>query len=140
MKPLFLALSFLLVAAGVAEAVTVFSGRTSQDRSAELRTNDRRLPVQVELVWRAPCNRGVFRETTSFRPPFDSRSATEVRDSGAYTMRDGDLRIRVRGHVRGRRVAPRRWRGTFGATAVVRRDGRVIDRCPSGTITWRASR
>jgi hypothetical protein len=139
MKPVLLALSFVLVAAGVAEAA-LFSGRTSQDRRAELRTNDKRLPTAVEIRWRASCTRGSFGEITTFYPPYDARSATEIRDAGSYTLRDGDLRIRVRVRVRGRRVAPRRWRGTFGGTAVVRRDGREIDRCPSGTITWRASR
>jgi hypothetical protein len=139
MKTTVLALTLLLVGAPAADAA-LFKGRTSQNRSAELRTNDRRLPVHVRIAWRASCSRGTFRETTSFLPPYDVRSAKEVRDSGSYTLRDGDLRYRIRTHVRATRVAPRRWRGTFGATAVVRRDGRVVDRCPSGTVTWRASR
>jgi hypothetical protein len=140
MKRLLLALSFLLVAAAVAHAATLFSGRTSQGRVAELRTNQKRLPIALEIHWRASCSRGAFREITTFYPPYDARSATAIRDAGSYVLRDGDMRIRVRVHVRGRRTAPRRWRGTFGGTAVVRRDGRAIDRCPSGTITWRTSR
>ena len=139
MKTPVLALTLLLVAAAVADAA-VFKGRTSQNRSAELRTNDRRLPVYVRIAWRASCSRGTFGESTTFLRPYDLRTTTEIRDAGSYTLRDGDLRYRIRTHVRGRRVAPRRWRGTFGATAVVRRDGRVIDRCPSGTVNWRASR
>jgi hypothetical protein len=139
MKTLVLALTVLLVGAAVAEA-GLFKGRTSQNRSAELQTNDRRLPVRVQIAWRASCSRGIFRETTTFLRPYDLRTTKEIRDAGSYTLRDGNLRYRIRTHVRGRRVAPRRWRGTFGATAVVRRDGRVIDRCPSGTVNWRASR
>ena len=139
MKAAVLALTVVLVGAPAAEA-GVFKGRTSQNRSTELRTNDRRLPVYLRIAWRASCSRGTFGESTTFLRPYALRSATEIRDAGSYTLRDGNLRYRIRTHVRGRRVAPRRWKGTFGATAVVRRDGRVIDRCPSGTVTWRASR
>ena len=146
MKPLLIALTLLLIGGAVAEAA-VFKGRTSQDRRAKVETNDRGFPVFVAFFWRARCADGdppLFM-STGFKTPFDERTKTLVRDAGPYWTRVRDdqgrtYRVRVRAHVEARRETRRRWTGTFGASAVIRRDGRVVGRCRTGTITWRASR
>ena len=134
-----------LVAAPVVEAA-LFKGRTSQDRRAKVETNDRGFPVFVAVFWEAArCSDGKpLVLPTGFSPPFDERTRDFVRDAGEYTTRirhEGRrYRVRVSAHIRARRAAPRRWRGTFGATAVITRDGRFVARCRSGAVTWRASR
>ena len=141
-----LSVALLLTTAAAADAA-IFKGRTSQDRQALVETNDRRFPVRFFFRWRADCDSGTLTFTTGVHPPFKERTRDFVRDEGSYTgyVRDKDsgrrYRVRVRRvHMRARRVAPRRWEGAFGASAVVSRDGRVVARCQTGTITWRASR
>ena len=145
MKALLSCLLMLAVSAPVADAA-VFKGRTSQDRRAKVETNDRGFPVFVALYWRARCGDGEpLILPTGFRTPFDERTKTLVRDAGSYGTRVRDdrgriYRVRLRVHVEARRETRRRWTGSFGASAVIRRDGRVVTRCKTGTITWRASR
>ncbi len=128
-------------AAAVAQAAT-FRGPTSQDAGAVLKTNDRGLPVVVRIGFRAPCSdRKLLKAGTVFRSPLDYRTRRRVRDEGSYRFRtqEGE-RIRAHAWVRGRRVAPRRWRGRYGGSFVVRRNSRVVARCQTGIVSWRASR
>ena len=141
MRAALLAVCLLLVAASVAEAGT-FRGRSTQERRVLLETNAERRPIEFDIRWAAPCSdRKVFEGATKFTPPYDFRTRTRLRDEGSYTvrLRNGE-RLRIHAWVRGRRVAPRRWRGRFGGSVVVRRDGRVVGRCKSGIVGWRASR
>ena len=146
MRPLLGALAILLLAPALAEA-GVFKGWTSQDLRARVETTARGLPIRFDIEWHRRCSDGGRIETsTAFLSPFDERSRTAVRDVGSYSFRlrdsrGGYVRVRVkRTNLVARRVARRRWEGTFGARAVVRKNGRVIARCRTGTITWRASR
>ena len=143
-KLVLLTLCLTLLTAPVADAA-IFKGRTSQDRRAKVETNDRGFPVFLAFYWHARCSDGGrLVLPTGFQTPFDERTKTFVRDAGSYStrVRKGErvYRVRVKAHVRARRVTRRRWRGTFGASAVVRRDGRFVARCETGAITWRASR
>ena len=145
MKTLVVCLTALLATTAVADAA-VFKGRTSQDRRAKVETDDRGFPTFVAVFWQARCSKGSpLALPTGFRTPFDSRTKTSVRDAGSYTTRVRDdagrsYRVRVRGHLEAQRATRRRWTGTFGASAVIRRNGNVVARCKTGSITWRASR
>jgi hypothetical protein len=145
MKPLLLAILALAVLAPLADAAK-FTGRTSQDRSAKVRTNSRGFPVFVAIRWRASCSDGGrLALPTGFKPPYRERTRTFVRDSGPYTTRVTDKQdrvydVRVSAHVRARRVTKDTWRGSFGASAEVSRNGSLVSRCKTGSITWRASR
>jgi hypothetical protein len=131
-----LALAGLLAAPALADVR--LSGRTSQDRAVFLRTDDSGLPVRVTIRWHAPCEpRGRYVDETTFLPPFDRRSRRRFRDAGTYRHRDRAGRYRVRVRMVGRRVAPRRWRGTFRGRATVRRDGIVIATCETREVRWR---
>ena len=47
---------------------------------------------------------------------------------------------RVEVRVRGDRVSPRRWKGVFKPTAVVKRNGNHVATCDPGKIRWHARR
>jgi hypothetical protein len=96
-------------------------------------------PSSVTIVWRGRCTDpvGHFRtKTNAGSPPAtaDGRFASR----GSYSFRDGRYRIAVVASLHGRRLSPYRFRGTFGASATVRRGGRVIDRCRLRTSRWYA--
>jgi hypothetical protein len=86
----------------------------------------------------------LLQDRTVFRPPFDSVTADAFADAGTYRLRGrGGIRIRITIGVKGQRIATRRpeaWRGTVQAFAVVRRNGRTIDRCGLRAIGWTATR
>ena len=145
MKPLAVAIAIALSVAAVADAATC-KGRTSQSRKVKLVTNDRGFPVQIGFVWKAKCSDGGrLTKSSGFYTPFKERTRDFVRDSGTFTASVRDeagrvYRVRITGHVRAHRIAPRRWRGTFGARAVLRRNGRFVSRCKTGALRWHASR
>lgn len=96
----------------------------------------------VRIGWRAPCRDAGFRfdSVTDFPAPLREQTLDALAESGPYTLRDkGGVRSRVRVALRGRRVSPHEWRGTFRASVTVRRHGRVIDVCRRRTVRWRAS-
>lgn len=146
MRPLLTCFLVLALSAPVADAA-VFKGRTSQDRRAKVETNDRGFPVSLSFVWRARCSEGdpPLVLATEYRTPFDERTKTAVRDGGSYTTRVRDdqgrwYRVRVSGRMEAKRETRRRWTGTFSESAVIRRNGRVVSRCKTGSVSWRASR
>jgi hypothetical protein len=141
MNALLLCAAGLLVGAPVADAAK-FKGRTAQGRAAELRTNDEGLPARGKIVWRATCSDGNdYSDDTGFKPPFDFRSRARLRDKGDYSFKTRDgYRMRAHAWIRGRRVEAGKWRGRFGLSLVVRRNGRFVARCKTGIIGWRVSR
>jgi hypothetical protein len=138
-----LAVAGLAALAGPAMADIRFEGRTSQGRQALLVAEDDGVPKRGAINWRARCRRtgGRLIQGTGFSRPLDVSTRRRIRDAGTYRtrLRDG-VRLTIRARTSGRKVGPRRWRGRFSASAVVRQRGRVIDRCAVRGIRWRVRR
>ena len=147
-----LTFSAALAAAGVAapsaSAAKTFAGKTQQDRKVTVAIGDDGLMTETRIAWRTRrCRSGEFlQDRTVFRPPIDANTPDAFSDAGTYTLRQrGRIRIRVSISLTGRRVvdpanpAAESWQGTLKATAVVRRNGRRIDRCRLRSIGWTAN-
>jgi hypothetical protein len=133
----------LAAAAGPAAADVRFEGRTSQGRFALLVAEDDGVPKRSVIRWRARCaGGGTLRQFTTFRRPFDLSTAKRIRDAGTYRSRRyrGGLRLTIRVRLLGRKVGPRRWRGTFGARVIARVGGRETDRCAALGVRWSVRR
>jgi hypothetical protein len=135
----------LVVVAPVAEAAK-FTGHTTQDRKAIVRTDENDVPAQFAFVWEARCeDRSHIVHTTSFLQPFRESSNTRVRDGGPYTThvrdnRDRRYKLRVKTRMRGHLVNDRTWRGRFRITMNVYRNDRRLTHCDTGRVRWRAKR
>ena len=127
-----------------------FTGKTRQDRPVTLRVGADGVVQFVRIAWRTRrCRQGgaSLTDRTDFRPPLDDNAPHVLGDAGRYTVRRrGGIRIRVTVTVAGEHVpdpanaaAPGSWRGTIKASAVVRRRGRVIDRCSLRSTGWTAT-
>ena len=126
-----------------------FKGKTAQDRSVSLTTGDDNVlkTFRVNWVTRKCAQSGSrFQHITPFRAPYDLANGDEFRDAGAFTVRDdGGIRSRVKITITGRHAfdaanpAAENWFGTVKASIVVRRRGRVIDRCNLRSTTWEAA-
>ena len=137
-----------LAAPADAFAEKAFRGKTEQDRTITLTIGDDGLLETLRVNWiTRRCDRSGarFQSFTGFRAPFDRATPDLFEDAGAYTVRDsGGIRSRVRIVIAGRRTydpadpAAERWKGTLRASVVVRRSGRIIDRCRLREIEWRA--
>jgi hypothetical protein len=134
-------------APAAASADTLFTGKTQQNRPVTVRTGADGVVNLARLTWKtARCRTdNELQLVTGFRPTFDTATTEAFGDSGSYTARlRGGIRIRVTPTISGRRVvdpadpAKVSWQGTFRATAVVRRNGRVIDRCTQRSVGWTA--
>jgi hypothetical protein len=137
------ALAALGALAAPASADVRFEGRTGQGRPVVLVAEDGGVPKRVRIVWRADCRRPGYRviETTSFRTPLELSTRRRLRDGGGYPLRGpAGYRLRFKPRISGRKVGPRRWAGRFRARVVVRRGGRVRDRCSVRGIRWRVRR
>lgn len=142
------ALAVVGIAAPPASAAKTFAGETQQDRKVTVAIGDDGLMTQTRIAWRTRrCRSGEFlRDRTVFRPPIDVNTPDAFSDAGRYTLRQrGGIRIRVDIALTGKRVvdpanpAAESWRGTLKATAIVRRNGRRIDRCKLRSIGWTAT-
>ncbi|MDQ4124375.1 MAG: hypothetical protein M3134_02080 [Actinomycetota bacterium] len=126
-----------------------FSGKTKQNRSVSLTTGDDNVLKTFRINWitrRCAQSGSRFQHITAFRPPFDLATPDEFRDAGAFTVRDdGGIRSRVSITITGRHAfdpanpAAENWFGTVKASIVVRRRGRVIDRCRLRSTNWSAA-
>jgi hypothetical protein len=127
---------------GPATADIRFEGRTSQGGYALVVAEDNGVPKRSLIRWRADCRRPGVRleESTGFSRPLDLSTRRRFRDAGSYRDREGRFRIAYTLRMSGRKVAPRRWAGRFRASAVVRRTGRVVDRCSARGVRWRVVR
>ena len=135
-------LAGVLALAGPSHAAT-HTGKTSQDRRVALLTNQDELTRLTFFKWRSRCSSGGrFTETTRFIQPLDRSAPGLFFDRSFYRLRkgDGNYRIRVKVRVRGDRVSPRRWRGVFKPTAVVKRNGNEVATCSPGKLRWHARR
>jgi hypothetical protein len=120
-----------------------FEGRTSQGGYALVVAEDDGVPKRGLIRWRADCRRPTYRvqESTIFRRPLDLSTRRRFRDVGSYRLRQPNgARLTFFLRTSGRKVAPRRWAGRFRARVVVRRGGRVIDRCGVRGVRWSVRR
>ena len=159
MRPgLLLAIGALAVAAPAdALAAKSFQGTTEQknattgkSRTVMLTIGDDNLLDTLRLNWvtrRCKLSRSRFQHFTGFRKPYDESTPDAFTDRGSFKVADrGGIRSRVRVRLNGTRSqvdpanpATETWNGTFAARVVVRRRGRVIDRCRLREITWAAT-
>ena len=147
-----LTISAALVAAGLAPSAAsakTFTGESQQDRRVLLRTGDDGTVRFFRIDWKTrdcDVDDATLRDQTTFRAPFDSATPDAFADEGRYRAREG-RRIRITTNVKlsGTRVvdpadpAAESWQGTFEASAVVRRRGKVIDRCTLSSTGWTAT-
>jgi hypothetical protein len=99
------------------------------------------------IRWRAQCRRpgALFRTGTAFETGVPTVGS--FRAGGSYRSRGGGYRFRITLLISGRqRIDPAgeednldEWRGRFRAKAVIRKGGRVTDRCRVKRARWRAS-
>ncbi|HEX8208373.1 MAG TPA: hypothetical protein VF587_20085 [Solirubrobacteraceae bacterium] len=118
-------------------ATTAFVGETGQDRSVRLVADaGTGLVKRVTVGFRARCERRTFRDTATVAPRGDTPETLRV--GGSYRVRGRGGLVAVVGlALRGRR-SDEVWRGAFAAKVVVRRGRRVVDRCSTPRVRWRA--
>jgi hypothetical protein len=141
----------MLVAGGAAPSwatfAETFKGGTSQMRTVLVQTGADGVPTLVRVSWVARCGHGAYRETTSFRPPFDEVDADHVRDAGTYHSHPGGgiigvmaVKLSATHHLDPRLPDAESWTGTVSATVVVRKHARTIDRChTTRAVGWTAT-
>ena len=118
-----------------------FQGLTSQGRAVVIKTDADDQVSRISVRWKSACDEGgTLRTRTTASAPYDSQNATRVIERGSYTINDGDYKSRVTAVLRADRESANRFSGTFKASAVVRQNGRVVDRCDLGKITFDAKR
>jgi tRNA/tmRNA/rRNA uracil-C5-methylase (TrmA/RlmC/RlmD family) len=137
-----------LIAPAQAAAIKKFTGKTQQNRTINLTIGDDGTLESGNINWitrRCAQSGSRFQNITRFTGPYDQDTPEAFSDSGAYTVRDrGRIRSRVSVTLSGQHFfdpanpAAEKWVGTFKATVVVRRRGRVIDRCRLRSTTWEA--
>ena len=142
-------LAAALVLPADALAAKTFRGKTQQSRGVTVIVGDDGLVDRVRVNWRTRrCQLGGsrFQDATQFNGPFEPSTVDAIGDSGAYTVRDrGGIRSRVGIVLTGKRLfdpanpAGETWEGTLRANVVVRRRGKIIDRCRLRSIGWRAT-
>jgi hypothetical protein len=142
---LLVAVALLGGPAGPALADVRFEGRTSQGGYVLVVAEDDGVPKRSFIRWRADCRRPGARltEATVFRRPLDLSTRRRFRDGGRPSYRrrsSGGFVLTVTTRISGRKVSPRRWAGSFRARVVVRRGGRVRDRCSVRGVRWRVVR
>jgi hypothetical protein len=139
------ALCAIAVLPAPADARKLFTGTTGQSRTARMEVAENGRPFRVTLSWKARCRRGTFQDVTRIQPPRRTTTPDLVEIAGAYRIRATKrLTARVTILVRGiRGVDPADpqaevWSGSFRVSVVVRRRGRVFDRCRVPTTVWSA--
>jgi hypothetical protein len=138
-RVLALALAVTAVAPASANA-GVYTGTSSQSLPVKLTTRANGRPRVFQFAWTANCQMGVIRSATRAYPGSQT-SYRRFTASGRYVVtQPGGIRATVTGTARGRRVSAHQWRGSYTLSAVVRRNGQVIDRCRLGRTGWRALR
>lgn len=127
---------------GVAIADVRFRGQSRQGLPVVVVAGDDGTPKRARIRWRSVCRSGLRGiTTTGFRRPLDLSTRRRFRDSGTYSVREPTgARATITATISGRKAGPRRWVGRFRAVTVVRRGGRVRDRCSVRGLRWRALR
>jgi hypothetical protein len=123
-----------------------FRGKSQQGRTVIVLTGDDNTPKDMRINWltrRCSLTGTRFQNKVRFMPPFDAAAPGSFRDADTYPLRQrGGIRIRVRISTSGQLVSDasgERWTGWIRAKAVIRRKGRVIDRCTLRKTYWTAT-
>jgi hypothetical protein len=128
----------LLITSADADADT-WRGKTSQGRTATVRTGADGVVNRARISWKARCRGSTRTGKTVFVPPLDSPGTTSFADAGTSRSNlGGGVRSRDTVSVIGTLGSRGRWRGTFRLRSVLRRGGETVDRCRVGPIRWRA--
>lgn len=143
-----LVLPLLTAAPAAAQAPPVaYQGETGQSKRIAVQTDAQQRVSRVTIAWTASCRRGRGLSTqTVVVPPRRTVTRDRFATAGAFTMRQkGGYRIRVRLSIEGLRDTAvanggDRWTGTMTVSAVVRRRGKVVDRCRLPMTVWSAVR
>lgn len=133
-----------------AAAVKTFRGKTQQNRTVTVTIGDDQRLDTLRVNWitrRCALSGSRFQHITRFRRPYDRSSTDDFGDAGTFRVVEdgGRIRSRVAITLSGSRTfdpanpATESWSGTLSARVVVRRRGRVIDRCRLRQITWNAT-
>ena len=140
------ALAFVTLAPPAAAQVP-YRGVTGQGGLVELRTNETGATGAITIRWRARCTNGrtFHRQVTSFEllgeetPPTRRMAVRDRFKAPDRGGRIGTIFVRLNGRfVRSSRgPGLNRWEGTLRARIVVRRHGRLAERCAMRT-RWRA--
>ena len=135
-------LSMLMFAAAAASAeAKVFRGKTNQGRAASVVIGSDGLLRKASVNWRSRCKQGGrLRDKTYFLRPIDQSTPDAFLDEGTYRRKDGNgYRLRFSGSIRAARIADaggERWRGTFRMKILVTRNGRYVDTCRTGRLSF----
>ena len=136
------ALSMLMFAAAATAAeAKVFRGKTSQGRPASAVIGSDGLLRAARVNWRSRCTQGGrLRDKTIFTRPHDRSTPDAFLDEGTYRRKDDNgYRLRFTSSIRATRIADARgdgWRGSFRIKVLVTRNGRYVDTCRSGRLTF----
>jgi hypothetical protein len=133
------AMAGLAALAGPAMADIRFEGRTSQGWGVLVVAEDDGVPKRGAIDWQADCRIDRVSQGTGFSRPLDVSTRRRFRDVGSYRLR-AKPNTRVTVWISGRKVGPRRWAGRFRARLVLRRGGRVVNRCAVRGVRWQAVR
>ncbi|HEV2811605.1 MAG TPA: hypothetical protein VGW10_00010 [Solirubrobacteraceae bacterium] len=136
MRAFLLALVVLALWPAAAHA-TSFRGITQQDQPVTLDADTEGETDRIELIWRARCRSGFkARLQDADFVSADGEASAAVVGTSRYKFPDrrgrlAQVTMRLSGRLSGSPLAPAEqvWRGTFRATVVMRRHGRVVDRC-----------
>jgi hypothetical protein len=118
-------------------------GRTAQHRATRIDVGTNGVPRKVVVSWRAHCQadpRATYTDTTAFPTPHASARTKRIIGGGTYRTRAGPgLRATITSRLVAHRHSVYLWTGSFRARAVIRRHGRLVDRCILRRVGWRAS-
>jgi hypothetical protein len=136
------ALAIALAAPATAQSPAVlYEGKSSQGRAMKLWATPEGDITEVRQNWRASCRRPGFRVRAGTRwlDPIE-QSGTQMSDSGTYRVREGRTTLVITGEFAGTFENGRGGEGTARYRVRVRRRGRLIDRCRTGTFSWSVAR
>ncbi|HEX8123006.1 MAG TPA: hypothetical protein VF549_17280 [Solirubrobacteraceae bacterium] len=142
-------LSLAALGAGgpTAGAAEIFEGDPAQGTVMDMRVGDDGRVKRVIFDWGGRCRDAKddrFGDYTgggrsTLRPARSSPRRFVATSAYRSKLREGEwLHIRI--HMRGSRVARKRWKGTYRAHVDVYRDGRKVDVCYQPTTVWKARR
>jgi hypothetical protein len=133
-------LALLLAGAATAQAATL-RGFTHRGLNVKVTTDAKGRVKEAVFNWHVRrCDSGRFRFDTSTAVTTTGPPLAHIRTDNPYTLKSrGGFRSRVTTHTRGRRLSIYRWSGSFSAVAIIRRHGKVVDRCHFRRVSWTAS-
>jgi hypothetical protein len=133
---------FFVLAFGPASAEAAhLSGYTHRGVTVKIATDAQGRATAAVYLWHVRrCDLGRYSYGGATGVDSKKRPAAQFFTRNPYTVRDrGGFRTRVTVHSSARRLSIYRWRGTFSVVAVIRRHGRVVDRCHIRRLHWTAS-